>query len=188
MHPTRRECLGAAAAAGLVALAAPAAVRAARAPAEIATEIPGAQLIGSGTLRWMGLRVYDARLWAAEALSAETWASRPFALELQYARALPGRRIAERSLVEMRRQRELPAADAERWLDALQRLFPDVAAGDRISGVHKPGQSARFHVNGRLAGELTDAEFARLFFGVWLSPQTSEPSLRDALLGRGGSS
>ena len=66
-------------------------------------------------------------------------------------------------------------------------MFPDVAEGDRISGVHKPGQAARFHVNGRYAGELADGEFARLFFGVWLSPQTSEPALRDALLGRAGS-
>jgi hypothetical protein len=42
----------------------------------------------------------------------------------------------------------------------------------------------RFFVNGRLGGELRDTEFARFFFGIWLSPQTSEPSLRQALLGQ----
>lgn len=183
MRISRRRCLvvAAAAACGPWRLA-----HAAKPPAEVVAEVPNARLLGSGTMRFLGLRVYDARLWAPEPLSVETWASRPFALELQYARALPGKRIAERSLVEMRRQRELPPAEADRWLDALQRVFPDVAEGDRISGVHKPGQSARFHVNGRFAGELADAEFARLFFGVWLSPQTSAPALRDALLGRTG--
>ena len=30
---------------------------------------------------------------------------------------------------------------------------------------------------------MRDAEFARLFFGIWLSPRTSEPALREALLG-----
>lgn len=182
---TRRRCLAAVATA--VTTVVPwRLAQAARPPAEVASEVPGARLVGSGTMRWLGLRVYDARLWAPEPLTQDTWATRPFALELQYARALPGRRIAERSLVEMRRQRELPPAEADRWLDALQRVFPDVAEGDRISGVHKPGQAARFHVNGRYAGELADGEFARLFFGVWLSPQTSEPALRDALLGRTG--
>ena len=32
---------------------------------------------------------------------------------------------------------------------------------------------------------MRDAEFTRLFFGIWLSPRTSEPRLREALLGRG---
>ena len=67
----------------------------------------------------------------------------------------------------------------------MTRLFPDVRAGDRITGVHRPGTGARFFVNGRLQGELPDADFARLFFGIWLSPRTSEPALREALLGPG---
>ena len=34
----------------------------------------------------------------------------------------------------------------------------------------------------RVVGEVADAEFSRLFFGIWLSPQTSEPGLRQALI------
>ena len=37
-------------------------------------------------------------------------------------------------------------------------------------------------MQGRTVGEVADAEFARLFFGIWLSPRTSEPQLRQALL------
>ena len=47
-----------------------------------------------------------------------------------------------------------------------------------------PGVGARFFVNGALRGEPKDADFARLFFGIWLSPRSSEPALREALLGR----
>jgi hypothetical protein len=93
--------------------------------------------------------------------------------------------IAERSLTEMRRQGEIDETRAQRWLEAMARLFPDVDDGDRITGVHRPGEAARSHVNGRFAGELRDAEFARRFFGIWLSPQTSEPQLRALLLGSG---
>jgi hypothetical protein len=64
----------------------------------------------------------------------------------------------------------------------MTQLFPDVAQGDRITGVQVPGVAARFFHNGKARGEVRDAEFTRLFFGIWLSSRTSEPKLRDALL------
>ncbi len=153
-------------------------------PPEVAAEVPGAQLQGSGLLRFLGLRVYDARLWTAKAVDGSSWVNAPLALELIYARKLVGRLIAERSLEEMRRQGEIPAEAGARWLADMTRMFPDVAQGDRITGVLRPGQGSRFFVNGRAVGDVADAEFSRLFFGIWLSARTSEPGLRDALLGR----
>ena len=40
-----------------------------------------------------------------------------------------------------------------------------------------------FFLNGQPRGDAPEAEFARLFFGIWLSPRSSEPALREALLG-----
>lgn len=157
-------------------------------PPELADELPGARVLGQGGLRFLGLKVYDARLWAP-APPADPLADPlkvPLALELQYARALVGRLIAERSLTEMKRQGPIDDATGERWLQAMSALFPDVAAGDRITGVHRPGEAARYFHNGRRLGEVRDAEFARRFFGIWLAPQTSEPGLRKALLGAQG--
>jgi len=155
------------------------------APAELAAELPQARLQGTGRMRFLGLRIYDIRLWAGASPVGAQWAAVPLALELEYARKLDGGQIAERSLVEMRRQAE-PAADtAERWLTAMKKMFPDVGEGDRITGLHLPGQGARFFYNGALRGDVRDTEFARLFFGIWLSPRTSEPSLRESLLGAG---
>ncbi len=172
---------------GAAALAASACLpaRANLAPPEVASELPGAQLRGSGRLRVFGFQVYDARLWSAAATTREQWRNAPLALELQYLRKLDGPAIAERSLGEMRRQGEIATATAERWLAEMKRLFPDVVAGDRITGVHLPGEGARFFINGKLKGEVRDAEFARWFFGIWLSDRTSEPAMRDALLGGG---
>jgi Chalcone isomerase-like len=152
-------------------------------PPEIAGELPGARLHGSGRLRVFGFQVYDARLWSPAAMGPELWATAPLALELQYLRKLDGQAIAERSLQEMRRQGEIATATAERWLGAMRSLFPDVAAGDRITGVQVPGTGVRIFVNGTLKGEVRDTEFSRWFFGIWLSPRTSEPGMRDALLG-----
>ncbi len=156
-----------------------------RPPAEVAAELPGARLQGRGQLRFLGLRVYDARLWVgARAVDAADW-SVPLALELEYLRALDGPKIAERSLAEMRRQREIAPPQAERWLAAMTQAFPDVKAGDRLTGVKRPAEGARFFHNGRPTAELRDPEFARLFFGIWLAPQSSEPALRQSLLGSG---
>lgn len=152
-------------------------------PPEVAAELPGATLQGEGRLRLFGLPVYDALLWVARPLDAAQVESAPLALELRYARALRGALIAERSITEMRRVGEFDEPSAQRWLAAMSTTFPDVKAGDRITGVQRPDVGARFHVNGRFAGEVREALFARLFFGIWLSPRTSEPALRSALLG-----
>ena len=182
-HPliTRRLLLAALAGLGTGVRAQPAAPPAA--PPEVAAQWPGARFLGSGRLTYFGLHIYDARLWVADGFSADHFATLPFALELQYARALVGRRIAERSLDEMKRVGGFSEEQGQRWLNGMTQVFPDVSQGDRLTGVHRPGEAARFFLNAKLQGELRDADFARRFFGIWLSAQTSEPKLRVALLG-----
>ena len=180
---TRRDALMLGAAA--VAMAWPWAcfAQAGSAPPEVATDLPGARLQGRGRLTFLTLHVYDIRLWTLAPLRAADTERSPLALEIEYARGLKGPLIAERSIDEMMRVGSFSVADGERWLAAMTALFPNGRAGDRITGVHQPGTGARFHVNGRFVGEVREAEFARLFFAIWLSPRTSEPRLRQALLG-----
>ncbi|MBI3350052.1 MAG: chalcone isomerase family protein [Burkholderiales bacterium] len=148
-----------------------------------APELTGLSLRGQGRMRYFGLSIYDIRLWSAAPVSAERWADLPLTLEIEYARSLDGGEIAKRSLKEMRRQADISDAQAAAWLAEMQAAFPDVKAGDRISGSHEPGVAAQFFVNGQPRRRVADATFARLFFGIWLSPQTSEPALRQQLLG-----
>ena len=101
---------------------------------------------------------------------------------MHYLRGLKGDAIAQRSLDEMKRQGPINEPQAQAWLKAMQALFPDVQKGDRITGVHKPEQGAEFWVNDRMVGLVNDPQFAQLFFGIWLSPQTSAPDVRKALL------
>ena len=152
-------------------------------PPEVAAELPGARLQGSGRLRVLLFQVYDARLWSAAPVVPEVWSTAPLALEVQYLRKLDGKTIAESSLDQMRKQGEIAAATAERWLREMLAIFPDVVAGDRLTAVQLPGTGARIFINGKLKGEVRDPEFARAFFGIWLSPRTSEPALRAALMG-----
>ena len=153
-------------------------------PPEVAAAVPGARMLGSESLRFLGMQIYEARLWVGAQPPAADWSAVPYALELRYARSLKGDLIAERSLKEMGRQGEIAPADAERWLGRMKQVFPDVKQGDRITGINLPGSGARFLLNGQPRGEVLEPEFARRFFGIWLAPQTSEPAMRDTLLGR----
>lgn len=155
-------------------------------PPELRSELPQARLHGSTRLRFLGLVVYDARLWSPERPSPLGWSEQPLALEIEYARALSGGPIAERSLTEMRRQGPIADEVAQQWLATMRRAFPDVARGDRLTGVLLPGRGLRLFHNGSLRIEVADADFARRFFGIWLAPETSEPSLRADLFGSAG--
>lgn len=142
-----------------------------------------AQLLGEATLRWMGIRVYDARLYGhAGTLSAEQLFEHPFALELSYALSLRGARIADRSIEEISQLGLGGDEERRRWHGQMLSLFPDVRASDRLVGSFSPQRGARFYLNDQLIGELADLDFARAFFSIWLHERTSVPALRRELL------
>ena len=155
-------------------------------PPELKQALPQGRFIGKARLKVWGFEVYDARLWAGAGFAPASHDSTALALELAYLRDFKAAGIAERSLKEMRRSQPIGDAQAEHWKAEMLRVFPDVRKGDRILGAHRPGVGASFWVNGQASGEIRDAEFSRLFFGIWLSPRTSEPAMRAALLGGAG--
>ena len=164
-----------------LALAAPVMLRA-QPVASLQQLLPSGHAAGQARLRFWGLEVYDASLWVDHGFRQADFATHGFALQLDYLRSFTATDIARRSIDEMRRAGSFPAAQAAGWQAALARLLPDVTAGDRITGLNRPGRAPLFFHNGRPLGEIGDAQFARLFFGIWLAPWTSEPALRDALL------
>ncbi|MEO7405212.1 MAG: chalcone isomerase family protein [Burkholderiales bacterium] len=149
-------------------------------PPTLAAEAQPLRESGAGRFRWYGLHVYDARLW----VSGERYdAANPFALGLRYARTFTGAAIATSSIEEMRRLGATDATLLSRWESEMQRVFPNVAAGDDLVGLHRPRRGVAFYLNGRAIGEIADAGFAQAFFGIWLDPRTRGADLRNALLG-----
>lgn len=146
--------------------------------------LAGATLAGEGQMRFFGLRIYDARLWVTPGFEASRFGAHPLALELTYHRAFTGAAIAQRSVEEMQRQASVPPTQAQRWQQRLTEVIPDVQPGDRLTGLYQPGQGMRLWRGNQELPAIDDAELARLFFGIWLAPQTSEPALRSALLAR----
>lgn len=142
-------------------------------------DLPAAQPVGEGSMRWFGLTLYHAALFCQDGRYTP---AQSCALQLRYARSFKAERIVAASLEQMRKL-GAPSARFDDWRVQMQRAFVDVAAGDSLTGVHLPGRGARFYAGERQTAQIDDPEFARWFFAIWLDPASSEPALRRQLIG-----
>ena len=135
---------------------------------------------GEAVMRWFGIKVYDIRLWTAN--KAHSFGDL-YALELVYDLSLKGKEIAARSVDEMRKIGYQDEEKLARWRETMTRIFPDIKQGDTLVGVSDADKGVRFYSRDKLIETVPDPEFARAFFDIWLSPKSSEPRLRERLLG-----
>ena len=149
----------------------------------IAAQLPQVKVQGGGELTFLGLSIYDAHLYRPGNARGEWSPNEPFALQLVYHRSLKGSLVAARSMEEMEKQGSCNAEQRVLWGAMLTKILPDVDAGDRLTGDNLPRRGVQFYQNGKLIGNIDDLAFARAFFGIWLDPATSEPALRQQLLG-----
>ena len=146
----------------------------------IQQHVPDAKRVGAGRMRVWFWSVYDATLYAPDG----KWrADRPYALKLDYLRALNGKAIADRSAEEIRKLGFKDELRLARWQAHMRNIFPDVDEGKSLIGIYHPKFGTSFYDGRRKIGHMPDREFGRWFFGIWLSKKTSAPDLRAQLLG-----
>jgi len=154
------------------------------APGSIASQLPSARLAGEGLLRWFGFRIYQARLFVGEAYDHARPMLGPIALELTYKRDFDGQSIAQRSADEIESLNFGTQTQRATWASQMAAIFPDVAEGDRLTGILTASGQTLFLHNDKLLGQINDPAFGPAFFGIWLDERTSAPSLRAALIGK----
>jgi hypothetical protein len=142
--------------------------------------LPGSQASSTQRYQVWGFEVYDARLWTKPGFSVQQYTASPFVLELSYLRSFEGPAIAKRSLDEMRKVGSMSAVQEKDWLKAMIEIFPNVRKGDRLVGIYRPNEGAEFWFQQRRLGTVSDPQFAKLFFGIWLHEATSAPAIRQA--------
>ena len=152
-------------------------------PKQVTQSIENAKLMGYGTLRWFGLRVYDGQLWSNTEPENFNYKRDPAWLELKYARDFDGSDIAERSIDEMEEIGAGTEVQRQGWLVKLTEIFPDVKKGHTLSALYQPGKGMQFFRNGLPLAKINDAELAEAFMGIWLDPKTSAPEMRRELIG-----
>lgn len=149
-------------------------------PDYVRQAIPGAKLRGEGRLSVMVWSIYDARLWAAH--SGDIF-DKPFVLELTYLRQIGGRQIADTTAEEIRRQGFRDEIKIAAWHRQLKRIMPDVDADTTLAGMANKDGHTVFFKNGKEIGSIADTQFTKYFFNIWLGDKTSNPRLRQQLIG-----
>jgi hypothetical protein len=145
-------------------------------------DAPPLKALGGGLLRIFGFQIYNAYLWTPHGAPFDR--SKPHVLDLHYLRNFSAKQLAERSVDEMRGQGVGHDGVYSKWIAEMQRVFADVKEGDRLTGVVTQSRSAKFFYNGAYRGEIVDPAFTDAFFGIWLSEKSSQPRMRDRLLGK----
>lgn len=68
-------------------------------------------------------------------------------------------------------------------IEALNRLYRDVSAGDRYALTYLPGKGTELSLNGQPLGTLEGAAFSRALFAIWIGDTPIDKTFRDRLLG-----
>lgn len=133
---------------------------------------------GTATLRKFFIKAYDAQLWVDGNWSYE----KPFALKLIYDVSIDSEEFVESTFDQIQATSRIRRSKLAVYTKDLETAFPDVVAGDSITAVYRPATSVTFYFNGTKRHTMTDMRFAKYFFDIWLSKETTEPSLRNELL------
>jgi hypothetical protein len=135
-------------------------------PAEVARAIPNAQRVGEAHYRMLAIPLFHAELFATN--GAFSW-ERPFALSLTYQRATRASALIDRAVREMSGRGAGEVRTLGQLRAQLESCLPDLARGDRITGVSTGADSARFYHNGARRCDVRWPGFRRQFFGIWLA-------------------
>lgn len=150
-------------------------------PKEIASVIHADAPHGKGTYTALVITAYDAELWT----DAAQWSmDAPFALRLRYHMGFSTDDFVSRARSEMHHvDPALTDVQLDDFAKAMIPVFPPVKDGDTITALYQPGKPVTVFHNGAATGSIDAKGFAAPFFGIWLSPNSSAPGLRAALLG-----
>ena len=151
-------------------------------------EQPGGELhlVGAGVLRWKVLfRAYASAFYLPQGIPPDQWdRDVPKRLVIHYFWDIAGDEFGPAGEAVLRRMYSEEQLDPVReQLDALRFAYKDILKGDRYALAYAPGQGTTLLHNDQPVITLPGADFARLYFSVWLGPDPVDRGLRDKLLG-----
>ncbi len=149
-------------------------------PDDIKSQLQDPEKIGEVNVRFLGIRMYDAALFT-KAGGTFQW-SRPFALELTYARSFSRDRLVKASLSELERM-EGERSDHQLIGSKLESCFRSVRASDRFVAIPEGRNQVKFYFNGRKTCALQHSAIRERLLGIWLSDTARDRRLSRLLRG-----
>ena len=135
--------------------------------------------VGKATFSVLWFDIYQSELFTPSGKYDKD--EKNFVFRISYLKPISSEELIERT-VEQWQHIQYPKEWYEKFLPRLKTLWPDIKAGDQLMMVTSENQS-EFIYNGQSIGAIEDKQFGHLFIDIWLSPKTSQPKLRQRLLG-----
>jgi hypothetical protein len=136
--------------------------------------------VGEAKLKVLFWDVYNSTLYSDNGRYRE--GQLPLRLDIQYLLDIESDALVERTAYEWDAL-GLQHENREEWLSSLSGLWPDVSKNDVLTMELHSDKRTTFYRNGELLGTIDDTAFGKSFIDIWLSPDTTRPELRAALIG-----
>ena len=151
------------------------------AQADWKTRYPDLQVVGTGVLTAFFMDIYKITL---HSKGRDYIISDHFALEFDYKKSVSKKTIVDASMDELSKAPDVSSVEIKAWKKILERGVSDMRPGDTASVVFSKSGDVEFWSENRKPVSFQDLKFAKNFAAIWLGPQTSNPKLRLALLGK----
>jgi hypothetical protein len=146
-----------------------------------ASPLQDLQKVGDARLKVWFWDIYESSLYTASGQYNE--ADYPIALQIDYLRDISSEDLVE-ATVEQWQKQGLDDKRMSQWIERITELWPDIRKGDQLIFRVDDNQKGRFYYNQQPLGEIEDTGFSAAFLGIWLSPDTEYPKLRQKLIQR----
>lgn len=147
------------------------------------SEAASLQMVGEARLRVLLWSIYTSRLYTPT--GSYTTGERPLRLEIEYLINVKATALVDRTAREWDAMgREHPRQ--EDWLQRLENLWPNVDKRDVLTLEVDEDDVSTFFLNGKQLGRIEDPAFGEQFLAIWLSEDSTRPSLRKELIGMTG--
>lgn len=143
----------------------------------LSSELKDPKQIGSGTFRFLGLSIYDAKLYTPGG-TALNW-SEDFGLQLTYRKNLAQKALVESTLEEMARQGNPQPTQAQ-----LEKCFQAVSKGDSYLAISEGPNKVGFWRNGIQTCTLAGNDIKKSFMSIFLGNNTRSASFTQSLKGQ----
>lgn len=135
--------------------------------------------VGQAKMEYLFWDVYNAKLETPS--GSYEFGQHPSKLTLTYLRDFDAKDIVKATNEQWQHLKlhDMVGAHDEKLLS----LWPDIKENDSLSFHTNEQGIGTFYFNGEELGQINDEKFADNFLAIWLSADTSEPSLRKQLIG-----
>lgn len=136
--------------------------------------------VGESRFEYYFWDIYDAKL--ATPSGKYKFGQHPSKLSLTYLRDFAAKDIVKATNEQWQHLGKVDLVG--KYDDKLNALWPDIKEGETLSFItDEKGNGIFYHNNNKLGG-VNDGKFADDFLAIWLSPNTSEPKMRNQLIGK----